>query len=98
MSSTIDARLVKMVERFIPTIEFCTIGVHFVSPLVSRIMMCSIGEEGYCFYESKIDLEYNFKHTEYIFKTIEEVAQKAKQYLETYVIDDVKVSGFSLLK
>ena len=93
MSVAIDARLVKMVETFIPTIEFCGICVYFAGPDEFRIVMCSLGEGyGYCLYDSKPDVEYEYK-----FKTIEEVAQKAKEYLDKYEIVDFKVSGFSLL-
>ena len=81
-------RLVKMVETFIPTIDHCALGVCFVSR--PRILMCSI-YGGYCLYDKQTDIEYNFK-------TIEELAQKAKTYLAEHEVDDVTISGFSLLK
>jgi hypothetical protein len=52
--------------------------------------MCSICG-GYCLFDRKTRVEHNFK-------TKEEVAQKAKSYLDKYEVDDVTISGFSLLK
>ena len=81
-------RLVKMVETFIPTIDHCGLGVEFVGG--SRIFMTQI-EGGYCLYDRETHVEHNFK-------TKEEVAQKAKTYLAKYEVDDVTISGYSLLK
>jgi hypothetical protein len=81
-------RLVKMVETFIPTIDYWTIGVHFVDG--SRILMCSICG-GYCLFDRKTRVEHNFK-------TKEELAQKTKTYLDEHEVDDITISGFSLLK
>ena len=86
-------RLVKMVETFIPTIDHCGLGVEFVGG--PRIFMCSIYEESnsfcYCLYDRKTDIEHKFK-------TKEELAQKAKTYLDEHEVDDITISGFSLLK
>jgi hypothetical protein len=86
-------RLVKMVETFIPTIDHCGLGVEFVGGL--RIFMCSIYENSnsfcYCLYDRET-------HVEHKFKTKEEVAQKAKIYLDKHEVDDITISGFSLLK
>ena len=81
-------RLVKMVETFIPTIDYWTLGVDFVDG--SRILMCSICG-GYCLYDHKTHIEHEFK-------TKEELAQKAKTYLDEHGVDDVTIRGVSLLK
>jgi hypothetical protein len=81
-------RLVNMVEAFIPTIDHCGLGVKFVGG--SRIFMTEI-EGGYCLYDRQTHVEHNFK-------TKEEVAQKAKTYLSEHEVDDVTISGYSLLK
>jgi len=81
-------RLVKMVETFIPTIDHCGLGVEFVGG--SRNFMTQI-EGGYCLYDRQTHVEHNFT-------TKEEVAQKAKTYLSEHEVDDVKISGYSLLK
>jgi len=81
-------RLVKMVESFLPTIEFCCLGVCFVDG--SRIFMTQV-EGGYCLYDRET-------HVEQVFKTKEEVAQKAKTYLDQHEVEDVTISGHSLLK
>ena len=86
-------RLVKMVETFIPTIDHCALGVYFVSH--PRILMCSIYEESnsfrYCLYDHETHIEHKFKNKE-------EVAQKAKIYLDKHEVDDITISGYSLLK
>jgi hypothetical protein len=81
-------RLVKMVETFIPIIDYCTLGVDFVDG--SRILMCSICG-GYCLFDRKTRVEHNFK-------TKEELAQKARTYLAKYEVENVTISGCSLLK
>jgi hypothetical protein len=87
------SRLVSMVETFLPTIDHCGLGVEFVGG--PRIFMCSIYEKSnsfcYCLYDRETHVEHNFK-------TKEEVAQKAKTYLDQHEVNDVTISGFSLLK
>ena len=81
-------RLVKMVETFIPTIDHCGLGVKFVGG--PHIFMCHV-YGGYGLYDRTADQDYIFKYKK-------EVAQKARTYLSKYEVEDVTISGLSLLK
>ena len=78
----------KMIDAHIHVLDYCSIGIEFVDKKNHNIFFFKCKDDGrYCLY---------INDQESFFQTGEELAQKAKSYLDQGEVSEVELSGLSM--
>ena len=80
-----------MIDSFIPALDYCSMGINFVDSDHENIFNIFL-------FRSKDDGKYFLcvNDQEVFFQTGEELAEKAKSYLDQGDVSEVEISGLSM--
>jgi len=79
---------VKMIDSFVPALDYCSMSIEFVDSDHSNIFLFKCMDDGrYCLCVNDQEI---------FFQTGEELADKAKSYLDQGDVSEVEISGLSM--
>ena len=77
-----------MIDSFIPALDYCSMSIEFVDSDHENIFLFRSKDDGkYCLFVND---------QEVFFETGEELAEKAKSYLDQGEVSEVEISGLSM--
>ena len=78
----------KIIDVFIPTLQYCSIIISFIDPMLFHIYIILYENNEYAL------IQQNKMFTEEIrFKTAKELSDKVKTYIEDYKVKTIEIEG-----
>ena len=81
----------KMIDSFISVLDYCSMNINFINNDITFdiLLFKCILDGKYCLFDPNLDREL-------FFATGEELAQKAKSYLDKGEVTDIEINGLSM--